>query len=156
MDAAEVDQMECWTAKDLLAGRCQVEDVGQPRSPPVDTPMPQFDYPQASLSNIRSLEVARLDKATTALMPKVETGDLNAINTMLKIQARRAALIGLDAPKEVVTKNFSFEFEGGENLDRLTTTQLKALLLRTMREQGTITEGEYETITSGQPLPDEP
>jgi hypothetical protein len=47
------------------------------------------------------LEVERLDAMLLAIAPAVQNGNLHAIDRALKIAARRAALLGLDAPKEV-------------------------------------------------------
>jgi len=48
---------------------------------------------------IRTLEVSRLDKMLAVLAPMAEQGDMQAIDRILKIQERRAAYLGLDAPK---------------------------------------------------------
>lgn len=48
---------------------------------------------------IRTLEVSRLDKMLAVLAPMAESGDMQAIDRILKIQERRAAYLGLDAPK---------------------------------------------------------
>lgn len=45
---------------------------------------------------LRTLMVERLDAALKALWPKVARGDEKAINTMLRIETRRAQLLGLD------------------------------------------------------------
>jgi transposase len=49
---------------------------------------------------VREIELARLDKAQKAIWPDVKQGDQGAIDTFLKIQARRAKLMGLDAPEK--------------------------------------------------------
>lgn len=48
---------------------------------------------------LRQLEASRLDVALQAIWSQVETGNLGAINTLLKISARRARLLGLDMPE---------------------------------------------------------
>lgn len=48
---------------------------------------------------VRKAELHRLDIAQAAIWSDVETGDLDAIDTLLKLQARRAKLLGLDAPE---------------------------------------------------------
>jgi hypothetical protein len=55
----------------------------------------------------RQLELDRLDVALKAITPRVELGDDDAIMSMLKIQLRRAKLLGLDAPtrREVKTED---------------------------------------------------
>jgi hypothetical protein len=54
-----------------------------------------------------ALDLSRLDVATKAIMPSVEKGELGAVNTLLKVQRRRAEMLGLDAPKEVISHNFN-------------------------------------------------
>lgn len=48
---------------------------------------------------IRTVEVARLDRMLAVLTPLADEGDLAAMDRILKIQERRAAYLGLDAPK---------------------------------------------------------
>lgn len=61
----------------------------------------------------RQLELERLDKITKALDHWIESGNMGAINTVLKAMERRAKLLGLDAPvKQDVTS-------GGEKLTGL-------------------------------------
>ena len=48
---------------------------------------------------IRAVEVARLDRMLAVLAPMVEEGNLHAVDRVLRIQERRAAYLGLDAPK---------------------------------------------------------
>lgn len=52
---------------------------------------------KALAREIREIELQRLDVATRALMPRVENGDLGAINSLLKVQIRRANYLGLDS-----------------------------------------------------------
>lgn len=49
----------------------------------------------------RSLENQRLDRAQAAIWTKVLNGDLKAIDSFLKISARRARMNGLDEPTRV-------------------------------------------------------
>jgi hypothetical protein len=46
---------------------------------------------------VRTLELARLDKLLTVLWPKAITGDPESIDRVLKVMHRRASLLGLDA-----------------------------------------------------------
>ncbi len=46
----------------------------------------------------RALELARLDRLQEAVWDKAVHGNLRAVDTVLKIMARRASLLGLDAP----------------------------------------------------------
>jgi hypothetical protein len=57
-----------------------------------------------SVAELRQLQGDRLDTALRAVWPRVVTGDDGAIATMLRIEKRRAALFGLDAPtKQEIT-----------------------------------------------------
>lgn len=49
--------------------------------------------------DIRRLELDRLDRILAAIGPLAEGGDLAAVDRVLRIQERRASLLGLDAPK---------------------------------------------------------
>ena len=50
---------------------------------------------------VRQLELKRLDQMQFPLWPQVLVGDVQATTTALRIQERRAALLGLDAPKQI-------------------------------------------------------
>ena len=56
------------------------------------------------------LELERLDAMFTMPYLNAQAGDLNAINVCLRIMDRRAALLGIDAPKKVDAK---VEAKGG-------------------------------------------
>ncbi len=56
---------------------------------------------QEPAEEVRKLEVARLDHMLSAVWPSVQRGDERAVEMALKIMARRAKLLGLDAPKAV-------------------------------------------------------
>lgn len=62
---------------------------------------------QEPADELRRVEVERLDAALSAIWKKVLSGDTWAIDRMLKIMERRAALLGLDAPqrREVTGKD---------------------------------------------------
>ena len=49
---------------------------------------------------VRDLELARLDAALASIEVKLAKGDLGAINTLLRIQERRARFLGLDMPNK--------------------------------------------------------
>ena len=53
---------------------------------------------QEPADELRTLELARLDDMLKAIAPHVSAGNLTAIDRALKIQERRARLLGLDAP----------------------------------------------------------
>jgi transcriptional regulator len=50
---------------------------------------------------LRTLELARLDDMLKAIAGHVAAGNLTAIDRALKIQQRRAALLGLDMPTKI-------------------------------------------------------
>ena len=50
---------------------------------------------------VRQLELKRLDQMQFPLWPVVLSGDTAATTTALRIQERRASLLGLDAPKQI-------------------------------------------------------
>ena len=54
-----------------------------------------------STEAVRQLELKRLDQMQFPLWNQVLTGDQGAITTALRIQERRASLLGLDAPKQI-------------------------------------------------------
>jgi hypothetical protein len=50
---------------------------------------------------VRRLSAERLDRATLAIWRKVSAGDLHAIDVLLRVESRRAKLLGLDAPQQL-------------------------------------------------------
>ena len=54
-----------------------------------------------STEAVRQLELKRLDQMLFPIWNQVLTGDTGAISTALRIQERRASLLGLDAPKQI-------------------------------------------------------
>ena len=54
----------------------------------------------ADTSDYAQMELRRLDKALNAIWNKVIDGQLDALDRFLRIQERRAKLLGLDAPNE--------------------------------------------------------
>lgn len=68
---------------------------------------------QEPADELRTLELARLDDMLKAIAPHVAAGNLTAIDRALKIQERRARLLGLDAPaKQDITS-------GGEKITKI-------------------------------------
>jgi hypothetical protein len=49
--------------------------------------------------DVRRLELDRLDRVLAVVGPMAEGGDLQAVDRLLRIQERRASLLGLDAPR---------------------------------------------------------
>lgn len=56
---------------------------------------------QEPSDKVRELEIKRLDAMLAAIWVKVKQGNEYSIDRALKIMARRAEYLGLDAPKEV-------------------------------------------------------
>lgn len=54
-----------------------------------------------STEAVRQLELKRLDQMQFPIWNQVLAGDQGAITTTLRIQERRASLLGLDAPKQI-------------------------------------------------------
>lgn len=73
-----------------------------------------------AVDEMRQVENARLDRATTAIWNKVLDGDLKAIDAYLRIADRRARLNGLDAPTKVQL-SVSIKAEMEEKLAELQT-----------------------------------
>jgi hypothetical protein len=69
---------------------------------------------------MRELEGARLDRSQAAIWSKVLEGDLHAVDSFLKISARRSKLFGLDAPTQLnISYNVRQEMEQAlANLER--------------------------------------
>jgi hypothetical protein len=70
----------------------------------------------------RSVQALQLQIAAQQVMPRVEAGDMQAINLLLKLQAREASLLGLDAPTEVVQRQFNLT---PDNVREMTVDELK-------------------------------
>jgi len=51
--------------------------------------------------DVLELELKRLDIAQAALMPRVRDGDPRAIDTLMRVQERRAKYLGLDAANKL-------------------------------------------------------
>ena len=56
------------------------------------------DTIQEPADAVRQLELGRMDKALKNIWPHVLTGNFGAVDRLIKIQERRARLLGLDAP----------------------------------------------------------
>ena len=59
------------------------------------------DDQRADIEALRAIELQRLDTMQFGIWRRVIEGDDKAISIALNIQTRRAALLGLDAPKKV-------------------------------------------------------
>ena len=87
--------------------------------------------PRPSPSRQRAVQHNQLMSMAQALMPRVEKGEPEAITLMLKVMQREANLLGLDAPKEVISHNFNTDFDGmtAEELANVPTIELKRRVL---------------------------
>src|SRR5215212_3194424 len=56
---------------------------------------------QQPADELRGLELERLDRMQVAIWDKATSGNLRAVDRVLKIMKRRAQLLGLDAPRQV-------------------------------------------------------
>lgn len=83
---------------DEVAQQCGYTD----RSTARKTVMRALDkYEAARVGEMRIEENARLDRAQAAIWPAVMKGDTKAVDTYLRLSARRARMNGLDAPQQV-------------------------------------------------------
>ena len=107
-------------------------------------PLPQ-PHPQRQ----RSVQHMQIQSMQTAFAPKAAAGDHDAAATLLKVMKREADLLGLDAPKEVITHNFDHDKE----LENLSTAELKRRALEAI-ERGAIVEGELVAEDTSPQAPD--
>lgn len=59
--------------------------------------------------SLRILELNRLDQLQSAIMPDALSGNLKAVDRVLKIMAHRANLVGLNAPARIDVKDWRSE-----------------------------------------------
>lgn len=59
------------------------------------------EIPRQNAEDMRTIETERLDRMQFALWKDATSGDNDAIQTILKLMARRAKLLGIDAPLAV-------------------------------------------------------
>ena len=74
-----------------------------------------------SAEQLRGVDVERLEIATRSLMSSVEQGDVFAIDRLIKLAGRKAALLGLDMPAKVAMTDPTgqHEYTGLTDADRL-------------------------------------
>jgi hypothetical protein len=82
---------------------------------------------------VRTLEVARLDAMLLALWTQVKQGNQGAIDKALKVEERRAKLLGLDAPAKVAPTDPS----GEEQYEGLTDDELVRRLMAILGAEAT-------------------
>ena len=93
------------------------------------------------VSEYVEMQLERLRVALEAIMPRVEQGELEAIETMLRIETRTSKLLALDAPEKWATDESGRSIAPGMvmNFDTLTEGQLESLRLI-----GVVKEAENE------------
>lgn len=87
------------------------------------------DMPKDEATELRTLEVAKLDFAETRLQDAVKVGDVTAINTLVRISESRRRLLGLDMPEQ-------HEVKISREEETLVDQLAKALTERHEREAG--------------------
>ena len=91
---------------------------------------------------LRNLELARLDRMHAAVWPKAIAGNCRAVDRVLAIMARRAKLLGLDAPRRrnvsgtVTLQTLAERAAEGTDLDAGTILAEAERLLREARIDG--------------------
>lgn len=72
-----------------------------------------------AVDSLRQIESQRLDAMQAALWPQALSGNVRAIDTLIRLSARRARLLGLDTQQDitVVTVEYRERFEA--EFDRL-------------------------------------
>ncbi|UJP10633.1 hypothetical protein L2X99_02870 [Microbacterium sp. KUDC0406] len=75
-----------------------------------------------AVDSLRQIESARLDAMQAALWPQALSGNARAIDTLIRLSARRARLMGLDTQQDItlVTVEYRERFEA--EFDRLVAT----------------------------------
>lgn len=82
------------------------------------------EIPRQNAEDVRTIEMERLDRMFLALWKKVKEGDEGAIETSLKVMARRSKLMGLDAPLAVDLKKADEDIQAiREHLGDITPTE---------------------------------
>lgn len=80
-----------------------------------------------SANEVREIELQRLEAATLLAMEHIRAGDLSGIDRLLRVQERRAKLLGLDAPTVIqATINAADEAAYAAQLAQMTAEQLAA------------------------------
>jgi len=74
---------------------------------------------------ILAMELSRLDEMTRAIWLDARTGDLKAIETVLKIMERRAKMLGFDAAQ--ITRSVQLSISPDE-ISRMSDDELQAII----------------------------
>lgn len=81
-----------------------------------------LDIPMDAAREVLAMELERLDALLLAVWQKAKGGDLNAVDRVLRIQERRTAYLGLDAPKKQHNTEINLDVQA------LNDAQIDALL----------------------------
>ena len=88
-----------------------------------------FPPPRPRPERSRAVQHQQLMQMAQSLMPKVAEGNVQAIQTMLKVMQREASLLGLDAPKEIVSKNFVKDMRDPTDMKSYSMDELMAIVV---------------------------
>lgn len=88
------------------------------------------DTTAETAAQLRRLELERLDAMQSALWDRAMNGEEQIVDRLLRIQQRRAALMGLDAPAKVAPTDPTGTREYAALTDEERTERLAALLER--------------------------
>lgn len=102
--------------------------------------------PVESVIELRQIEGQRLDRITVILWPKVLGGNLNAIQTILKVMERRAKLFSLDEAVGAEAICLSDDFQN----DWLALLVGRNAFFEDLVEAGTIAIPEHLQVEMGQ------
>ena len=75
------------------------------------------EYATEPSTQVRDMEVARLDRLMAGHWEKAIHGDVNSTRTVLTIMDRRAKLLGLDAPQRLDVTGWIREMAEAEGID---------------------------------------
>lgn len=71
-----------------------------------------------AIARQRRLALARLEKSIKGIWPGIEAGDLATVDTLVKVEQRRARLLGLDAPTKVESEVTNLTLDDLDQLKR--------------------------------------
>lgn len=94
-----------------LANKCAIQTASN------DVALMLKEYATEPADSVRNAEVARLDRLMLACWESALKGNTKSIDTVLQIMGRRAALLGLDAPRKVDITTWIREMAVAEGLD---------------------------------------
>lgn len=132
-------QRFCYEVNHLRAFGLTDEQIAANKNEPLAV-VQGVPLPRPKPERSRAVQHQQLMKMAAALMPRVEEGEREAIQLMLKVMQREASLLGLDAPKEVISHNYNAMVD--KPLDAIPTAELERLLI-----EGTctvVTEGDTD------------